>query len=156
VTRILISILLVAVVSGCLKPQGASTYTRQQMGRTASVAEGTIISMREVDIAGTASGTGSGAGAAAGAVGGSYAGGDARTAVLGAIGGAVVGGVAGAVAESEITKTKATEFLIAMDNGDKIAIVQMNDENLKVGDNILMLKSDRVRIVRDPTKSASQ
>ena len=153
--RVLLVILLASLAAGCLKPQGASTYSRQQMGRAASVIEGTIISIRAVDISGTSSGVGSGAGAAAGAVGGSYAGGDARTAVLGAIGGAVVGGIAGAVAESEATRTKASEFLISLENGDKIAIVQVNEQNLKVGDDILLLKSDRVRIVRDPTKNGS-
>ena len=122
------------------------------MGRAASVQEGEIIATRIVNVSGTKSGVGAGAGAAAGAVGGSYIGGDPRANVLGAIGGAVVGGMAGAAAEEATTAGNATEFLVALDNGDKVAIVQVNEDDLQVGDRILLLKSDRIRIIRDPTK----
>lgn len=141
-------------LSGCYTTHSSSTYSRQQMGRAATVTHGVIVSMREVDIKGTESGIGATSGAAAGAIGGSYAGGTGRTTALGVIGGAVAGGVVGALAEGEVTKTKATEFLIKEENGDLIAIVQLNDQDLKPNEKILIMRMDKIRIVRDTTESA--
>ena len=147
VTALVVSLLVITV--GCAT-RGSSTYTRQQLGRVASVSHGVIVSMRIVEIAGTSSGVGATAGAAGGAVVGSYVGGGTRGTVLGVIGGAVIGGIAGAVIEGAATQTTATEFLIQEENGDLIAIVQKNDDNLQPDDHVLIMRLDRVRIVRDP------
>jgi len=122
------------------------------MGRAATVSKGVIVSMREVDIEGTNSGVGATSGAAAGAVGGSYAGSGGRSTAVGVIGGAVVGGIVGAVAEGAATKAKATEFLIKEENGDMIAIVQVNDQNLRPKEQVLIMRMDKIRIVRDSTE----
>ncbi len=108
--------------------------------------------LRNVQISGTKSGVGAGYGAVAGATAGAAAaGGDAAGAALEAIGGAVVGEVAGAVTEEALTKAGAVEFIIKQENGQKIAVVQTNEENLAVGDKILILRSNKVRIVKDNT-----
>ena len=143
--------LIALTLSGCYATHSSSTYTRQQMGRAATVSKGVIVSMREVDIQGTNSGVGATSGAAAGAIGGSYAGSGGRGTAVGVIGGAVVGGVVGAVAEGEATKAKATEFLIKEENGDMIAIVQVNDQNLRPKEHVLIMRMDKIRIVRDNT-----
>lgn len=111
--------------------------------------KGKIISMREVNVSGGQSGVGAGAGAAAGAVAGSNIGGTTRNNVLGAIGGAVVGGIAGATVEQAATAGKAVEFIVQQENEQSIAVVQTNEDFLAVGDRVMVLRSDRVRIVRD-------
>jgi outer membrane lipoprotein SlyB len=150
VRKIYVLLSVSVLLAACIQTETASTYSRQQMGRAASVQAGTIVSIRQVDVTGSNSGLGAGAGAAGGAVAGSYVGGDVRTNLLGAIGGAVVGGLAGSAAEGAATADKATEFLISLENGDRIAIVQQNDENLTAGEKVLLLKSDRIRVIRDP------
>ena len=152
--KTLLAFLAVALLlSACGATHSSSTYSRQQMGRAATVSKGVIVSLREVKISGTRSGIGASAGAAGGAVAGSYVGGSTRANVLGAIGGAVAGGIAGAVAENEATKTTATEFLIKEENGDLIAVVQTNDDNLKPKEKILIMRMDKIRIVRDNSEN---
>ena len=72
-------------------------------------------------------------------------------AVIGAIGGAVVGGVVGAVTEEALTRAGAVEFIIKQENGQSIAVVQTNEDNLVVGDKILILRSKKIRIIKDNT-----
>lgn len=129
----------------------ASTYTPDQMGRAATVMKGKVLAVRPVTISGSQSGVGATAGAVGGGVAGSYAGGGTRANLLGAVGGAVVGGVAGAMAEEAATRSGAMEFVIHQDNGQDIAVVQTNEESLAVGERVLILRSDRVRLIRDQT-----
>jgi outer membrane lipoprotein SlyB len=121
------------------------------MGRVATVMKGKIISMRNVNISGTQSGVGAGAGAIAGGVGASGIGNGGRSNTVAAVGGAVVGGVAGAVAEEVMTKSTAMEFIVQQENGQTVAVVQQNDENLAVGDKVMILRSGTARIIRDTT-----
>lgn len=139
-------------LSGCVKAPDASTYSRAQMGRAATVMKGEVISARSVKVSGSNSGLGAAAGAGSGAVAGSYLGGSTRGNVIGAIGGAVVGGIAGSIAEQSLTESGAVEFIVKQENGQVIAIVQTNDENLGAGDHVLILRSDRVRLIRDTTE----
>jgi outer membrane lipoprotein SlyB len=145
----LLAVLQIFLV-GCAV-HSASNYTRPETGRAATVMGGTILALRDVQISGTKSGIGVGAGAATGATAGAAAGGDAAGAALGAIGGAVVGGVVGAVTEEALTRAGAVEFIIKQENGQKIAVVQTNEENLVVGDKVLILRSNKVRIIKDNT-----
>ena len=121
------------------------------MGRAATVMKGVILALRDVQISGTNSGIGAGAGA--GAIGGATAGGDAPGAAVGAIAGAVVGGVVGAVTEDALTRAGAVEFIIKQGNGQTVAVVQTNEENLAVGDKVLILRSKKIRIIKDNTPS---
>jgi outer membrane lipoprotein SlyB len=143
------------ILSSCAPHRPTSSYSREQMGRTATVMQGVIVAMREVRISGTSSGLGAATGAAGGGVAGSYIGGDARANVLGAIGGAVIGGIVGAAVERAATEAGAIEFIIKQDNGQLFAVVQTNEETLAVGENVLILRSDRVRVIRDRTKENS-
>jgi outer membrane lipoprotein SlyB len=125
------------------------------MGRTATVMQGVIVALRDVKVSGTSSGLGAAAGAAGGGVAGSYIGGsDVRANILGAIGGAVVGGIAGAAVERAATEAGAVEFIIKQDNGQLIALVQTNEEGLNIGEDVLILRSDKVRVIRDRTKES--
>ena len=141
----------ILLLSSCGTYQSTSTYSREQIGRAATVMPGVVISLREVDIQGTGSGVGAGAGAIAGGTAGSRVGGDVRTKIIGAVGGAVAGGLVGSAIENGVTQAKATEFIIKQDNGQTFAVVQSNEEGLKAGDRILVLRSDKVRLIKDVT-----
>lgn len=143
---------LVVFSYGCAATHGSSTYSRQQMGRAATVTKGVIVSLRIVKISGTRSGFGAATGAAGGGIAGSTAGGGNAGTAAAVLGGVVVGGILGAAAEEGMTKTTATEFLIKEENGDLIAVVQKNDDNLAVGEKVLIMRMDKIRIVRDTLK----
>lgn len=48
-----------------------------------------------------------------------------------------------------MTRGTATEFVIRQEDGQTLALVQTNDENLRVGDPVLILRGDRVRLTAD-------
>jgi len=141
-------LLLALVFSGCSLHSG-STYERSEMGSPEYFKKGVILSVREVEIKGTESGAGAAAGAAVGGLAGSTLGGDTATRALGALGGAVVGGLVGHATENLITGGTASEFIIQPDKGEPYAIVQVNDQELKAGERVLIMDSGKVRIVRD-------
>ena len=140
--------LMVLVFSGCSLHSG-STYERSEMGSPEYFKKGVILSVREVEIKGTGSGVGAAAGATAGGLAGSTLGGNTATRALGALGGAVVGGLVGHATENLITGGTASEFIIQPDKGEPYAIVQVNDQELKAGERVLIMDSGKVRVVRD-------
>ena len=141
-------LLMVLVFSGCSLHSG-STYERSEMGSPEYFKKGVILSVREVEIKGTESGVGAAAGATAGGLAGSTLGGNTATRALGALGGAVVGGLVGHATENLITGGTASEFIIQPDKGEPYAIVQVNDQELKAGERVLITDSGKVRVVRD-------
>jgi outer membrane lipoprotein SlyB len=107
------------------------------------------LSVRDVKIKGTESGVGAAAGATAGGLAGSTLGGSTATRALGGLGGAFIGGIVGHTTENVITGGDASEFIVQPDSGEPYAIVQVNDQELKSGERILIIESGKLRIVRD-------
>ena len=140
--------MLVGIFYGCSLHTG-STYERGEMGAPSSFKKGIILSVRDVKIKGTESGAGAAAGAAVGGLVGSTLGDSTATRALGGLGGAVIGGIVGHTTENAITGGDASEFIVQPDAGDPYAIVQVNDEELKAGERILIIESGKLRIVRD-------
>ena len=149
--KLTVFLLIIFGVSGCSLHSG-STYNRNEMGSPQYFKKGVILSVRDVEIKGTESGAGAVAGATAGGLAGSTLGGNTATRALGALGGAVVGGVVGHATEDVITSGEASEFIIQPDKGEPYAIVQVNDEDLKAGERVLIMDSGKVRIVRDQSQ----
>ena len=148
VKNIMPTLLLVGFFSGCSLHSG-STYERGVLGVPSSFTKGFILSVRDVKIQGTESGVGAAAGATAGGLAGSTLGGSTATRALGGLGGAVIGGIVGHTTENLITGGDASEFIVQPDAGEPYAIVQVNNEELKAGERILIIESGKLRIVRD-------
>ena len=134
--------------TGCSLHSG-STYDRGEMGQPQSFSKGVIVSVRDVKIKGTESGVGAVSGAVLGGLGGSKVSEDKTTSAIGAIGGAIVGGLIGTKAEELIMRGNASEFIIQPDIGEPFTSIQVNNEELKAGERILIINSDKIRIVRD-------
>jgi len=143
---------LVLALGACAPSRTNSTYEGGQIGRASSVSRGVVLSMREVSVQGGQNGVlGTVIGGGAGAVAGSAIGGGSRANILGGIAGAVLGGLAGGAVEQGVTRGKAVEFIIREANApNPIAVVQTNEDSLKPGDAVLILRSDRIRLARDP------
>ena len=129
-----------------------STYDRGEMGQPQSFSKGIIISERNVTVKGTESGVGAVSGAVMGGLGGSTVSDGGAISALGAIGGAIVGGMVGAKAEELIMRGDASEFVIQPDVGEPFTLIQVNDEELKTGDRVLIISSDKIRITKDKTQ----
>lgn len=142
-------VLAALALGACSSAPSASSYSRNQALQASQVQKGKIVSSREVEVEGTKSGVGSTAGAVGGGVAGSFIGGGWRSNLLGAVGGAVIGGLGGGAAEEALTKSTGTEFVVQLDNGQTISVVEANDENLVPGDRVMVLQGGRTRVVRD-------
>ncbi|MBO7484303.1 MAG: hypothetical protein J6T55_04220 [Alphaproteobacteria bacterium] len=132
-----------------------TTYERGQIGQQGQLFTGKIISMTQVDIAGTSENGGlAGAvvGGALGGVGGSAIGGGKGSALM-AIGGAAIGALAGAAAgsaaEQAATSDTAYEFFVRKDEtGRMISVVQTNELGLQPGDNVILIENKGVTRIR--------
>lgn len=135
-------------LNGCAPFNTGSTYSKRDMGRISTVMRGKILATREVKISGDSQ-LGIITGAGIGGTAGSTVGGSTEGNIVGAIAGAVAGGIAGAAVEEGVTKGTATEFIIEQENEHIIALVQTNEDELKAGEKVLILRSNKVRLIRE-------
>jgi outer membrane lipoprotein SlyB len=137
-------------LAGCATNISPATYSVGSVGQVNRTISGTVISAREIDVAGT-TGVGGGAGAAAGAVVGSGAGGsNSRGNLVGAIGGAIIGGMAGSAIEANATRQKGIEYVVETENGNLMTIVQGTDPVFLKGQKVLVLYGSPSRVIADP------
>lgn len=120
------------VFTGCTSPDGQNRYSYKDVGQSAIVEFGTILSSRQVEITGPNSGNGALAGGALGLATGSNVGGGNGQAV-GMVAGAIVGAIAGATAEQALADMRGIEYTIIKENGKVITLVQ----NLNKDDRII-------------------
>jgi outer membrane lipoprotein SlyB len=138
-----------AVMAGCAQNISPQTYSVGSVGQVNRTISATVISVREVNVAGT-TGMGSSAGGATGAVIGSgMGGGNSRGDLVGAIGGAVIGSLAGAAIESNATKQKGLEYVVETENGNLMTIVQGADTVFVEGQKVLVLYGSPSRLIAD-------
>jgi outer membrane lipoprotein SlyB len=149
-----LALIAALAATACAPVHSGSTYSRSQAGQEQRVSRGTILAMREVKVEGTDTGAGKIGGAVIGGAAGSTLGQGNRANVAGAAAGAVLGAVLGSMAESRITERPATEFTVREETGLTIAVVQANDENLREGERVMVLRGNQVRIVRDTLPAA--
>jgi outer membrane lipoprotein SlyB len=140
---------LTAVLVGCASNLSPKTYSVGSVGQVNRTISATVISVREVDVAGT-TGLGAGVGAATGGVAGSSIGSGGRENIIGAIAGAVVGGLAGAAIEGNATQQKGMEYVVETENGNLMTIVQGVTTTFKTGQKVLVLYGSPSRIIADP------
>lgn len=149
--RILLTLFFLAfTLVGCASNISPATYSVGSVGQVNRTISATIISVREVDVAGT-TGVGGSAGAATGAVVGSGAGGsNSRGNIVGAIGGAIVGGMVGSAIESNATKQKGMEYVLETENGNLMTLVQGIEPTFRQGQKVLILYGSPSRVIADP------
>jgi outer membrane lipoprotein SlyB len=146
---LVILVIASALLGGCASNISTTTYSVGSIGQVNRTVSATVISAREVDVAGT-TGVGGNAGTAAGAVVGLGAGSNSRANIVGAIGGAVVGGLAGAAIEANATKQKAIEYVVETENGNLMTLVQGTNSAFSVGQQVLVLYGSPSRLIADP------
>lgn len=137
-------------LSACAPTNTNTTHSAAEIGRTAQISYGTIVSMRGVVVQNRSTGAGTLGGAAIGGVAGSFIGrNDVRGNILGAVGGAIVGGLVGTAVESSASTGQAVEFIIQEDNAAApISVVQTNELNFLPGERIVLSRGARTRIAR--------
>lgn len=156
VSMLLLALLSAVTLGGCVSSKSGDVYSRDETRREMYIRTGVVESMREVRLEGTRSGVGSSAGAVIGGVAGSGIARDGPGAIIGAVLGAVVGGIAGSAAEQGVTRSTAMEYIIRLDSGQTIAVVQEDglDGSIRTGDRVRLLSGSGggTRVSRDTSR----
>lgn len=139
-------ILFFALV-GCAPSLSSNVYSADQVGVANKTATGVIVGKRLVEINNSNPHVGAMAGTVAGAAGGSAIGGGTRAHVIGGVGGAVVGGLLGNALDQKVNHQKGYEYLIRLTQGNTISITQTVDTNLPVGQSVLIIYGNPVRVI---------
>jgi outer membrane lipoprotein SlyB len=142
VTILVIPLALMVPLAGCADPN--TSVSRSTANTVQPVYFGQITSVQAVDIRGRAR-LGAITGAIIGGATGAIAGSSTGATVGGAAAGAAVGGAAGA---SE--RRNGVEFVIRLDNGDTVSVVQQGNANeWRVGDRVRVTgNADSARVSR--------
>lgn len=143
-SRFLITLCAVPLVlgaAGCVSSKAGDVYSRDEARRVMTYREGVLIGIKEVKLEGTKSNIGTATGAVVGGVAGSAVG-EGKGAIVAAVLGAVAGGVAGAAAEEGLTREKALELTVKLDNGENMIIVQgIGDDKFAAGERVRVVNS---------------
>ncbi len=129
---------IIAHITGCASSRSGQVYSRDHARQAQTVENGTIESVKEVQIEGTKTPIGTAAGGVAGGVVGSTMGGGSGKKIATVIG-ALAGAAAGSMAEEGITRKPGLEIIVNKDGGQSIVVVQEAD--------VIFAPGDRVRII---------
>jgi outer membrane lipoprotein SlyB len=127
------------LLSACQRP-GQNTYAYSEVGKASLVNFGTVVAVREVNVKGQNTGAGALAGAAGGGIAGNQigaGGGNAAATLVGVVAGAVIG----AVAEQAIANRTATEYIITLETGATVTVVQDHNDGeqvINLGDRVIL------------------
>jgi outer membrane lipoprotein SlyB len=145
--------LAVLLLAGCARQIGSNVYSERHVGEASVSYQGKVLSVRKVLVRSERLEENSN-GSVVGAVGGGLLGsafgeGRGRTAMtaVGAIGGAV----AGAAAERSLREQEALEYVVKLNDGKILTIVQGLEEPLPVGSPVIVIvgRAGRSRVIRD-------
>lgn len=137
----------IAALNACTADIGANDYYASSANTVTTTKTCTVVSLRPVTVKSNNNNAGSLLGAAAGGVAGSAIGGDSTAHILGAIGGAVVGGIAGDATQAQLSKQTGFEYVVRLDNGSLVTVVQGNDVYIQPGQRCLVLYGRQARVI---------
>ena len=130
---LLASAVLIMPIAACTSDISTSHYSTSNVGSVSQTMGGTVVSVRQVSVSSEDNNAGTLIGGALGGIGGSSIGGGSTAHALGAVGGAVIGGIAGNAAQRGLSSQQAYEYVVRLDNGNMVTIVQGTDILLNPG-----------------------
>jgi outer membrane lipoprotein SlyB len=132
----------IGLFTSCAREISGDVYNASHVGEASTTHSGVIVHARNVTVEGSENlqdnGLGIIGGGAAGALAGSQFGkGDGNT--LATIGGAIAGATAGAFAEKALKKQQGTEYIVQLDNGQTMTVVQGPNPAFSVGQSVYVV-----------------
>jgi outer membrane lipoprotein SlyB len=149
----LAAIALMLALVACTTSSG-STYSSQDIGVPIETSSATVVSSRVVDIKGEPGLVGAGAGGLAGATTAGVTIGSGSGSTLAAVLGGLLGAGAGYLAEQRLKSREGIEYVLQMDDGRTITLVQNRDpEELPLPDGtpvLVQIGSRYSRVLEQP------
>lgn len=137
------------LITSCAREISSDVYSSRQVGKVSTTYAGTIKNVREVTVQQGEQLEDNGLGIAGGGIAGGVIGsavGRGNFAPTAA--GAIVGAVAGSLVEKKLKQQQALEYVVELDQGGLLTVVQGTDQQFDVGQPVyvLMSPSGRSRI----------
>ncbi len=139
---VICALLSVLCFGACTDNIGANQYETRSAGQVNNVAEGVIINVRTVTVSSTDGTVGKLGGGLAGGIAASTIGHGTGSA-LATVGGAILGGIIGGAAQEQLSKQTGLEYIVKLDNGKSITLMQGTDVQFSVGQKVYVLDADR-------------
>lgn len=132
-------IVCLTLLVACTPEISPDCYVAENAGHAQQVLYGKVVKVSAVKVGAHHEESGSLLGAATGATAGSAIGGDTRVNLLGALGGAVLGGVAGHEIGKRTGNQMGLQYIVQLDNGKTVSIVQGAKPSLQVKQRVMLL-----------------
>ena len=138
----------IALLSSCAREISSDVYSANHVGEASTTYPGVVIHARQISVQEherlQENGLGIIGGGVAGAVAGNQFGkGSGNTAAT--IGGVLIGATAGAFAEKALKTQNGAEYLVQLDNGQSMTVVQGPSPAFAAGQNVYVIIGERGR-----------
>ena len=144
--KLLSAVCAAVLLAGCADNINSDHYSTSATGKVSTVAQCTVLSVRQVAVDSGDTTAGTMIGGIAGGVAGSTIG-RGRGSALAAVGGALLGGLAGSAAQKGLSSQTGYEYIVQLNNGQAISITQGASQPLMVGQRCLVLYGNPSRII---------
>jgi len=149
--RIVMALLGIVALTGCARHGSSDVYSGAHLGESTKTYPGIVINARMVTIEDKSMGQtplGTIAGGIVGGIVGSEVG-KGKGQTLATVGGVVGGAVAGSQIEGSLKTRDAMEYVVALENGDSMTVVQELKPVLSVGQKVWLItgQQGRARVV---------
>lgn len=151
--KIIVSLIaLSSLFASCARTISSDIYSANHVGETSKTYAGVIVASRIVTIQDKERLEENGLGIIGGALGGGLAGsyvGKGTGNTLATVGGALAGATVGAFAEKTLKTQNGIEYVVSLDNGESVTVVQGPEPRLSEGQRVLVMvsKKGRSRVV---------
>lgn len=160
-----ISCLACAIIAlnfaGCARNIGGNVYKASAVGESSFSYQGTVASVRQVQVEEgeylEENQMGLGLGAVAGGLAAGSTIGKGNGQLLSGALGAIAGGLGGAYAEKALKSQTALEYVVQLTNGNMMTVVQGLDNPLQIGQRVIVIVGldGRSRVIADQTATQS-
>jgi outer membrane lipoprotein SlyB len=136
------------LTTSCAREISSDVYAADHVGEASTTYAGTIIHARQVTVQDAERLQDNGLGIVGGGVGGALAGsqvGKGKGNTLATIGGAVVGATAGAFAEKALKTQTGMEYVVQLENGQSMTVVQGPSPAFSIGQNVYVIVGQKGR-----------
>lgn len=142
----------IALFTGCAREISSNVYSADHVGEASKTFSGVVISARQITVQEKERLEENGLGIVGGGLAGAYAGshvGKGEGNMLATVGGAIAGATAGAFAEKALKTQQAMEYIVKLDNGEAMTVVQGMQPSFGTGQNVYVMigQSGRSRLI---------
>jgi outer membrane lipoprotein SlyB len=142
ISRLVVALTAIGLFTGCAREISGDVYDQRHVGEASQTFPGVIMHVRNVAVVGSENLQDNGLGILGGGAAGAYAGsqfGKGQGNTLATIGGALAGATAGAFAEKALKKQQGTEYIVQLDNGSSMTVVQGPNPAYSVGQSVFVV-----------------